>query len=371
MQKKAIYLSGGGARGAYQVGVLKAIGEITQSKDLPVEILSSVSAGAINAAFLAAHAHDFKFAVSNLVALWSSLTSSSIFKTSNVSLIASIVRNLSNMMFHYKIKGGGYLLDTAPLQTLLETHVDFKQLNSNIEQGLLSAFEVATTCYDSSENISFFNATTSTPGWKRTKHRACSTDIRCQHILASSAIPLFFPAIKIDPWHYGDGGTRLTAPLRASIKLGADRILVIGTRKKPSGKAAIAIPHSDEISFAKVLGNMLNALFSDNLDRDIELLNKINDSLPLIASEKQAESKWKPIDVLYIYPSVDLAELTQGYETSLPTLLRYVMGSFGSKEQSSDLLSFLLFESDYCKALMDIGYQDAIAQKNDIERFFT
>jgi len=316
------------------------------------------------------HASDFKFAVSKLVDLWSSLRCSNIFKTSNFSLIASVIRNLSSMMFHYKTKGGSYLLDTAPLKTLLDTHSDFKKINANIEQGLLSAFEVAATCYDLSENTSFFKSTTSMPCWKRTRHSACSTDINCQHILASAAIPLFFPAIKIDPWHYGDGGTRLTAPLRASIKLGADRIFVIGTRKKPSEETAIPTASSDDISFAKVLGNMLNAIFSDNLDRDIELLTKINYSLQFISSEKQTESKWKPIHVLYITPSVDLAELTQGKEKTLPILLRYLMGAFGSKEQSRDLLSFLLFESDYCKTLIDIGYQDAIAQKNDIKDFF-
>ncbi len=371
MSKKAIFLSGGGARGAYQVGVLKAISDITQSENLPADILSSISAGAINASFLAMHANDFKFSVSKLVELWSSLTCDKVFRTSNFSLITSVVRNLSNMVLHSKIKGGAYLLDTAPLKTLLDTHLDFKKINANIEKGLLSSFEVAATCYDLSQNTSFFKSTTPIQYWGKTRHSACANEISCKHILASTAIPFFFPAVKIDSWHYGDGGTHLAAPLRASIKLGADRILVIGTREKASLEATASTSSSDGISFAKVLGSILHALFSDNLVRDVELLTKINCSMHLISQEKQKELAWKPIDMLYIYPSVDLAELTQGKETSLPFLLRYLMGAFGSKEQSGDLLSFLLFESDYCKTLIDIGYQDAIAQKDAIKDFFT
>jgi len=370
MPKKAIYLSGGGARGAYQAGVLKGIADIIQAKSIPVDILSSVSAGAINAAFIAMHANDFTFAVSKLVELWSSLSCGKIFRTGNLALIKSVIRNMSSMMFHHKARGGGYLLDTTPLRALLDANLDFKNINDNIENGLLSAFEVAATCYDLSENTSFFKSSDPLPCWKRRRHTACSTNITCQHILASSAMPLFFPAIKIDQWHYGDGGVRLTAPLRAPIKLGADQILVIGTRKMAPIESAISSSNSEDISFAKVLGNMLNALFSDNLDRDIDLLTKINHSIRLVPPEKQKESKWRPIKVLYIYPSIDLAECTSEMQNTLPILLRYLMSAFGSKEQSGDLLSFLLFEADYCKDLINIGYNDAMAQENEIKDFF-
>lgn len=371
MTKKAIYLSGGGARGAYQAGVLKGVNDIIKSKKIPVDTLSSVSAGSINAAFIAMHANDFTFAVTKLVELWSSLSCGKIFRVGNVSLIQSVLRNIFSMIFHYTVKGGGYLLDTAPLKTLLDSNIDFKKINTHIENGLLSDFEIAATCYNLSENTSFFKSTHPQPCWKRIRHNSCLTNITCHHILASSAIPLFFPAIKIDKFHYGDGGIRLTAPLRAAIKFGADRILVIGTRAMPLIKTPNVTSEMKGISFATILGNMLNALFSDNLDRDIDLLTKINNSLQLISTEKQKESKWKPIKVLYIYPSRDLAELIKGMEKTLPILLRYLMSVFGSKEQSKDLLSFLLFESKYCKDLIDIGYHDTIALKNNIEEFFS
>lgn len=370
MSKKAIYLSGGGARSAYQAGVLKGISDIIQSKTIPVGILSSVSAGSINAAFIAMHANNFTFAVTKLVELWSSLSCGKIFRVGNISLVKSVLRNMSSMIFHYSVKEGGYLLDTAPLKALLDSNLDFKKINDNIEKGLLSDFEVAATCYDLSENTSFFKSTHPQPCWKRRRHTSCSTNIACQHILASAAIPLFFPAIKIDELHYGDGGVRLNAPLRAAIKLGADHILIIGTRRVPSLEAAITKTQIESISFSKILGNMLNALFLDNLDRDIELLTKINDSTQLIPPEKKTESKWKFIKAFYIYPSRDLAELAQGVKKTMPFLLHYLMRAFGSEEQLGDLLSFLLFESEYCKKLIDLGYHDTLAQKNNIEDFF-
>ena len=183
-------------------------------------------------------------------------------------------------------------------------------------------------------------------------------------------MPLFFPAVKIDQWHYGDGSVRLTAPLRASIKLGADHILVIGTRRVASLESSTLISGTEDISFAKILGNMLNALFLDNLDRDIELLKKINNTVSLISPEKQQTSKWKPINLLAINPSTDLAECVSEKQNKLPVLLRYLMNVFGSKEQSSDLISFLLFEADYCKELINIGYHDAMVQKDEIRDFF-
>lgn len=370
MQKKAIFLSGGGARGAYQVGVLKGISDIIKTDKLPVEIISSVSAGAINASFLAMYAHDFSLALSKLIELWSSLSFGKIYRVGNFSLIKSVLRNVFSMILHIDVKGGGYLLDTTPLKTLLNSHLDFHKINSNIEQGLLSDFEVAASCYDLPESTSFFKSNRPIPCWEHTRHTSCSTDISCKHILASSAIPLFFPAVEINQLHYGDGGVRLGTPLRASIQLGADRILVIGTRRVPLKTSAIPAKISD-ISFAKVLGYMLNALFLDNLDKDVQLLRKINDSINLMSPDQKKESKLKSINALYIYPSKDLGGFTKGMQKNMPLLLRYLMSGFGSKDQSGDLLSFLLFESEYCKQLIDVGYDDAMAQKNDIEEFFS
>ncbi len=369
--KKALYLSGGGARGAYQAGVLKGINEIVKTKHLPVQMLNSVSIGSINAAFLAMYADDFSSGINRLVELWSSLSCDKIFRVDNLSLIKSVIRNVFSLTFHYRVKGGGYLLDTAPLKKLLDSNLDFKKINDNIDSGLLSDFEVAATCYDISETISFIKSTLPSPCWKKIRHFACPATIGCQHILASSAFPLFFPAIKIDTMHYGDGGLRLSSPLRAAIKLGVDRILIIGTRKTPSIEASVNSTGIGDITFADVLGNMLNALLLDNLDRDLNMLSKINDSIKLLPKDKWESSKLKNIQVLYLRPKVDLAKLALPKQKTMPFLLRYLMSVFGTKEQSGDLLSFLLFESAYCKELLDMGYDDAMRQKDEINKFFT
>lgn len=369
--KKAIYLSGGGARGAYQAGVLKAIHNITKAKQLPVQVLSSVSAGAINAAFLAMYAEDFAQGIAHIIELWSSLTSDQVFRTSSWSLIKSLVRNVFNMIFHYQGKRGGYLLDTKPLKKLLEDNLNFEKINDNVDRELLTDLDMAATCYDSAETISFFYSKHSTMHCRHIRHVAYPTKIYCQHILASSALPLFFPAIKIDGLHYGDGGIQLLSPLSTAIKLGAEKILVIGTRKTQVFQPPASTEAIGEITFAKVLGTMLDALFLDNLDKDLDLVARINEAVELIPANKQKSLDWKAIQTLYIRPSRDLGQLAEGKFHSLPIMLRYLMSMLGAKEQSGDILSFVLFESDYSKTLIDLGYQDAMLQKDKIQDFFS
>ncbi len=370
MPKRAIYLSGGGARGAYQAGVLKAINEIVKPGKLPVDILSSVSAGSINAAVLAMHAEDFTTGVTDLEDLWQSLTCNTIFQSGNIALIKSVIRNIFSMLFHRNVKGGGYLLDTTPLKRLLKTRFDFEKINQNIEAGLFEDFEISANCYDLAENVSFFKSVDPQCYWRKRKHAAHLVDIACHHLLASAAIPLFFPAIAIDNYHYGDGSVRLSAPLSSAINLGAESILVIGTRRVMATPRTEPRAKINGISLAKILGNMLNTLFLDNLDKDIKLLNEINHSLQLMSKDQVAQSKWRPIKALYINPSVDLGAIAQSLPKTMPILLRYFMRGFGSQEQSGDLLSFILFESEYCKKLLDIGYHDAFAQRHAIEEFF-
>jgi NTE family protein len=369
--KKAFYLSGGGARGAYQAGVLKGISDIIKTKNLPVQILSSVSAGSINAAMLAMHADNFSLATERLVALWSSLKSDKIFRTNNFSLAYSVMRNIVSMLFHYKTESGGFLLDTTPLQGFLDANLDFNKINQNIDRGLLTDFEVATTCYDSSETISFFKSQFAHPTWRRVRHISCPTEIRCQHILASAALPLFFPSIRIEGLHFGDGGLRLAAPLRASIQFDASSILIIGTHKVNKGKPLADVNRMKLITFGKILGSMLNALFMDKLDRDLELLNKVNETVKNFPPEVESTSKWKPIQTLYISPSKDLGKIAGQKQRILPLLLHYLMTMFGTKEQSGDYLSYLLFEYVYSKDLIEIGYNDAFAKKEQIQEFFS
>ncbi len=368
---KAIFLSGGGARGAYQAGVLRGISDILGVKEIPVDIISSVSAGSINASFLAMHADDFNEGTHRLSKLWGDINCDEVFYATNFELIKSVLRNAFSMSLHYDVPGGQYLLDTKPLLNTLKTNLDFNRINQNITRGLLKAFEVASTCYDIGKTVSFYNTHESHPGFKKIRHFTKNTPIEAEHIMASSAFPLFFPAIKIGNLNFGDGGLRHSAPLRASIKFGADKILVIGTRKANPPPTSLDVASIGNISFATVLGNMLNALFLDNLDTDLRLLNRINQQMDLIPAADKAKLRWRKVNVLYLHPSIDIGKLAAGKHKSMPYLLRYLMSSFGAQEKAGDFTSFLLFEADYCQALISCGYDDAIAQKDQINHFFS
>lgn len=368
--KKALYLSGGGARGAYQAGALKAIYDIVKSKTLPVQIISSVSSGSINAAYLAMYPEDFSCAVTKLVELWSNLSSDKIFKTSNFSLLQSVFRNTLSLILHSKTKHGGYLLDTSPLIELLQTQLNFEKINNNIEQGLLSDFDLATTCYDSSLTVSFFKSYYAQENWHTIGHIISPVKINCHHIMASAAIPLFFPAINIDGLYYGDGALGLTAPLRAAVRFQADNILVIGTSEVHPASTIHCKP-AGEVSFGKVFGSVMHRLFTSDLEQDILTLKKINDAVTYMSVEGQTKANWKKIPILYLHPSKSLGDLATKHTMCLPFFLRYLITAFGKRNKSSDYLSFLLFEASYCKNLIEIGYQDAINRKDEIKEFFS
>jgi NTE family protein len=366
--KKALFLAGGGARGAYQAGALKGISDILQVSQLPFQIISSLSVGAINASFLAMYADNFPLATTKLVELWSSLKTNQIFKISNSSLAQSVLRNLFNILFNRKIRGGQYLLDTAPLKELLSTTLNFHQVNANIERGLLEVFEVGAVCYDRSDTVSFYRSHQPQVEWRGNRQLSQATHIGVKHILASSAVPLFFPAVEIDSLHYGDGGLRNTVPLRASVRFGADAILIIGTRRMPT--LNLMPTQTGNITFAKILSNMLDAAFLDNIDQNMSLLNTINRNIELIPDVYQEKLSLRKIDLLYLHPDADLGKLAEKKRKAMPFLLRYLMNAFGTKGQSSDLLSFLLFEGDYCKEVVALGYDDIIKHAQQIKAFF-
>lgn len=370
--KKALYLTGGGARGAYQAGVLKGICDILGCKHVPVGILSSVSVGSINASYLAMHADNFYQATERLYELWSTLTCDHIFQTSNLALLKSVLRNVIGVLFHRKSKGGDYLLDTTPLKELLYHHLDFKTITQHLDSGLLDSFEVATTCYEMSSTVSFFQSGKFYEEWKKIRDTGCSTHLHQRHIMASSSLPLFFPTVKINNLHYGDGGMRQANPLRGMTKFGADSILIIGTRQVPK---LSYMPRekktTKEVTFSMIFGAMFNALFLDNVERDLDVLERINQHIDLLHENDRETSKWRKIKVLYLRPQHDLGALAVDKINALPFLLRYLMSAFGRGKQSGDFLSFLLFDKNYCKLLLELGHQEALQQRTEIEEFFS
>ncbi len=368
MAKIALYLAGGGARGAYQVGVLKAISHILQVETLPFAMVSGVSVGSINAAILAQHADDFPAGVEKLETLWRDIHCQDIFNSSNYELGKSVVRNLGHIVI--KQRQTGRLLDTGPLHQFINNNIDFEKIKVNIDNNQLECMEVISHCYETQQTISFYqHRHQEFEDWCYPRHISQRAEISMEHILASSALPLFFPTVTIDGLHYGDGSMGLISPLRGAIRLNVEKILILGTRQLPSFTEPEKLRNRD-IGLAHILGNMLNGLFLDNLDRDIETVNRMNDIAKLLSMWKKRRSPWRPIETMHLRPSADIAKIAQSKYSAMPTLLRFLLNSLGAQSHSGDLLSFLLFENEFTSELIDLGYIDTLANPEVITAFF-
>ena len=368
MAKIALYLAGGGARGAYQAGVLKAIAHILQVKELPFAMVSGVSIGCINAAIIAQHADDFLLGIEKLESLWGNIHCGQIFNSSNYELSKSVMRNLSNLVI--KQRQSGHLLDTTPLSHFIKDNIDFEKIKTNIANNRLETMEVISNCYETQQTISFYQHNAPDfEDWNYPRHISQRADISSEHILASSALPLFFPTVNINGFHYGDGGMGLVAPLRGAVRFNVEKILILGTRQIPLFPEPEVLRNGD-IGFAHILGNMLNGLFLDNLDRDIELVNRMNDIARLISMWKKRRAPWRPIETLHLRPSTNIAEMAQAQYQTMPALLRILLNVLGAQSHSGDLLSFLLFEKEFTRELIDLGYNDTLASSEAITAFF-
>lgn len=368
MARIALYLAGGGARGAYQAGVLKAISHILAVKTIPFTMVSGVSVGSINAAILAQHADDFSMAVERLESLWLNIHCDQIFKARNADLSKSLLRNLSHMFV--KSSQPTHFLDTDPLHTFISDHIDFERIKINIENNALETMEVISHCYETQQTVSFYQHHKSHfEDWEYPRHISQRVGMNMEHILASSALPLFFPTVKISGSHYGDGGMGLISPLRGALRFNVEKVLVLGTRHAQLADTSAKLSSKD-IGFAHVLGSILSSVFLDNLDRDIELVNRMNEIVHLLSMWKKRNAPWRPIDTLYIRPSVDVAKIAQADYMVMPTLLRGLLNLLGAQSQSGDLLSFLLFEREFTEDLLELGYNDTINSADKVNRFF-
>ncbi len=368
MARKALYLAGGGARGAYQAGVLKAIGHILQVKEIPFDTVSGVSVGSINAALLAENADDFPAGLEKLESTWGEIHCQQIYNASNYELSKSVMRNLSTLII--KQRQAGHLLNTSPLRQFVDETVDFSRIEENLRNKNLDAFEIISNCYETHQTVSFYDHSfPEFEDWAYPRHISQKTTLCADHILASGALPLFFPPIPLDGFHYGDGSIGLVAPLRGAIRFQVDKIMILGTREQPEFTDREAFRNRD-IAFAHILGNMMNGLFLDNLDRDIEMVNRMNEIATLLSMWKKRRSPWRPISTLHLRPSRDVASLAQEHYKNMPTLLRYLLNVLGARSHSGDLLSFLLFEKEFTRELLDLGYQDTIASAPLVEQFF-
>jgi len=366
MTKFGVYLAGGGARGAYQAGVLKAIYQILNTTNLPFELITGVSAGSGNACILAQNADNFKTAVEELEDLWCNIKSNSMYRSDKLDITRSLLRNLGVLFLEQR--NAGYLLDVTPLGALLDRRLNFKKITKNIEKQKLKMLEIICTCYDTQLNYSFCQHNDKDfKYWQHYKHIAVTSPICLDHVLASGALPLFFPPKKIDNKYYGDGSMGLISPLRGLVNTKAEKILIISNRHAMNSQDKPPLTH---IGFSNILGTMMNSLFQDNLDRDIEIVNHLNDISQMISIWHKKDAPWSNIQTLHLRPNVDLSKIALRHYQYLPSGIRALLNMFGGSQQSGDLMSFLLFEAPFTQELFSLGFDTTMDMSEDILDFF-
>jgi NTE family protein len=370
MSKLGLVMTGGGARGAYQVGVVRALYEIIGIKQRLFEVITGNSAGALNSMYLAANAENWDVATSNLADLWKRLRPQHVYDLRGRTITDLGVKWLGGTVFGGLTSKGShinYLLDTQPLRELISRELDFAHIQQNINLGHLYGVALSTTNYNSGSSVIFYQGSQNISDWSRSDRFSHRTHLTNDHLMASAAIPFFFPPVKVEESYFGDGCIRQTTPLSPAIHLGADKLFAIGVR----------FPHNEarmkDLSFSpfnnptigQIAGVMLNAIFLDSLEADVERLTRIN---KLIAEGGHKELKSIPI--FTIRPSRDLGKMTERLSDHLPPILRYLLKGIGvSEHEGLDLLSYLAFDESYSKPLMDLGYEDTYKQKEEIKAF--
>ncbi len=367
----ALLLSGGGARAAYQVGVLSAVAEILpRGSGNPFKIISGTSAGAINAAVLASHARNIRMGIRGLERVWPNLTAKQVYRTDPVTFLRSVLRWFIPTMTTGITPGRSALLDNTPLCRRLSLLINFSRIQDVIQTGDLRALAITASSYSTGESVTFFQGCDELEEWSRARRKGIRASISLSHLLASSAIPILFPAQEVGGSYYGDGAVLQLAPLSTPLHLGAGRILVIGVSGNMSADHQRQLV--DYPSFAQILGHILNSVFVDTLESDVERLERINRTLTLIPPKHREKQNpgLRQVDILKIYPSRPVDEIAAEHVTELPRSLRFILrGSGATRTAGAAAVSYLLFEPGFCRALMDLGFQDAMARKDELRHF--
>jgi len=372
-----LVLTGGGARAAYQVGALKALAEILPRGSIPFDVVAGISAGAINGVAVACSAQDFAAGARGLHQVWGALTPDRIFRTGALKLAATGSRWMRDL------GGGGflggnsinYLLDPAPLRRLLTEVLPLARLRRHLRAGRLSGVAISATSYTTGAGVTWYEGAERIRPWQRSSREGVRDRLSVEHVMASAAIPIFFPPVQVGEGYYGDGCVRMVYPMSPAIHLGAERILAISVRHQRLTPGSSATPAGGPLPLSQIAGVLLNAVFLDSLDTDLERLERINRTLQYVPSDRaQAaaqELELRSIPVLALQPSQDLGRLAGDEYHRFPTMLRYFLKGIGvTKDTGFDLLSYLAFEPVYVARVMELGHADTMRRRDEVEAFF-
>ena len=367
----ALVLCGGGARASYQVGVLRAIYEIIKKDQNLFNIITGNSAGAINASYLASNAEDWGSSTQYLMDLWKRLTPDDVYDISQYTMGKIGTRWVKGTIFRSNDEDSTVsgILNTDPLRKLLKREVEISKIRQHFNDKHLSAFCLSTTNYYSGSSVVFYDGYNTIADWSKTDRFSIRTELTIEHVMASSAIPLFFPSAKIGESYYGDGCIRPITPLSPAINMGAEKILTIGIRHHHAVETmrTLALKKNPPPQISQIGGVMMNAIFLDSLEADVERLEKTNTIVEMMGPK----SPWKYVPILALKPSRDLGAMTEKLNSELPIMLRYFLRGIGVSGKSGlDLLSYLAFDSSYTMQVTELGYEDTMAKKNLILTFF-